>query len=58
MASRIKLPNVSSTIANAGGKITYTLKYYNNSRYAGKYTENDALTFTDDFAKLNNLTVE
>ena len=50
--------NVSSTIANAGGQITYTLKYYNNSRYAGKYTENDPLIFTDDFAKLNDLTVE
>ena len=49
--------NVSSTIANAGGQITYTLKYYNNSRYAGKYTENDPLEFTDDFAKLNDLTV-
>lgn len=49
--------NVSSTVAIAGGQITYTLKYYNNSRYSGKYTENDALTFTDDFAKLNGLTV-
>lgn len=49
--------NVSSTVAIAGGKITYTLKYYNNSRYSGKYTENDALTFTDDFAQLNGLTV-
>ena len=49
--------NVSSTIANAGGQITYTLKYYNNSRYSGKYTENDPLEFTDDFAKLNDLTV-
>lgn len=49
--------NVSSTVAIAGGQITYTLKYYNNSRYSGKYTENDALTFTDDFAKLNDLTV-
>ena len=49
--------NVSSTVAIAGGQITYTLKYYNNSRYAGKYTENDALTFTDDFAQLNGLTV-
>lgn len=50
--------NVSSTVAIAGGQITYTLKYYNNSRYSGKYTENDALTFTDDFAKLNDLTVK
>lgn len=50
--------NVSSSVANAGGQITYTLKYYNNSRYAGKYTENDPLIFTDDFAKLNNLTVK
>ena len=49
--------NVSSTVAIAGGQITYTLKYYNNSRYAGKYTKNDPLEFTDDFAKLNNLTV-
>ena len=49
--------NVSSTVAIAGGQITYTLKYYNNSRYSGKYTENDALTFTDDFAQLNGLTV-
>ena len=49
--------NVSSTVANAGGQITYTLKYYNNSRYAGKYTENDPLIFTDDFAKLNDLKV-
>lgn len=49
--------NVSSTVAIAGGQITYTLKYYNNSRYSGKYTKNDPLEFTDDFAKLNNLTV-
>ena len=49
--------NVSSTVAIAGGQITYMLKYYNNSRYSGKYTENDALTFTDDFAQLNGLTV-
>ncbi|MCI7422122.1 MAG: hypothetical protein MSA57_02670, partial [Ruminococcus sp.] len=49
--------NVSSTVAIAKGSITYTLKYYNNSRYSGKYTENDPLTFTDDFAKLNDLTV-
>lgn len=49
--------NVSSTVAIAKGSITYTLKYYNNSRYAGKYTENDPLEFTDDFAKLNDLTV-
>ena len=49
--------NVSSTVAIAKGSITYTLKYYNNSRYSGKYTENDALTFTDDFAQLNGLTV-
>ena len=49
--------NVSSSVANAGGQITYTLKYYNNSRYSGKYTENDPLEFTDDFAKLNDLTV-
>ena len=49
--------NVSSTVAIAEGSITYTLKYYNNSRYAGKYTENDPLIFTDDFAKLNDLTV-
>ena len=49
--------NVSSTVAIAKGSITYTLKYYNNSRYAGKYTENDPLIFTDDFAQLNDLTV-
>ena len=49
--------NVSSSVANVGGQITYTLKYYNNSRYAGKYTENDPLEFTDDFAQLNGLTV-
>ena len=49
--------NVSSTVAIAGGQITYTLKYYNNSRYAGKYTENDPLEFTDDFAQLNDLKV-
>lgn len=51
------LKNVSSTVAIAKGSITYTLKYYNNSRYAGKYTENDPLIFTDDFAQLNDLTV-
>ena len=50
--------NVSSTVAIAKGFITYTLKYYNNSRYSGKYTENDPLEFTDDFAKLNDLTVK
>ena len=49
--------NVSSSVAIAGGQITYTLKYYNNSRYSGKYTKDDALTFTDDFAQLNGLTV-